>query len=92
MPAGRKRLGEPGKVKSLLEAVQKYKNFKQMAQFNVVSLKARTNHRICVGHRGFVAHRGPLYPRAIAGPQQPRIDDGHRSVAPIAVHGARERR
>ena len=43
MPAGRKRLGEPGKVKSLLEAVQKYKNFKQMAQFNVVSLKARSS-------------------------------------------------
>ena len=38
---GRKTLGDAGKVKSLLEAVQKYKNFKQMAQFNVVSLKAR---------------------------------------------------
>ena len=83
MPAGRKRLGEPGKVKSLLEAVQKYKNFKQMAQFNVVSLKARTNHRLCVGHRGFVwPHTRPIYPRAIAGPQRAP----HRRWAPI--HGA----
>ena len=48
---GRKTLGDAGKVKSLLEAVQKYKNFKQMAQFNVVSLKARADRReLAVGH------------------------------------------